>query len=321
VVCGAQSKNPVERPEIIRKFPFPGTYRLARYELVRLRLPPPRRPGRTPLTMTVRAETFDGSIALDLRHPKSSTGVPLVSEPDKVPGNAETDGLLRSHFLEVDGMRWHYRAGPRRDDPLPIILIPGLVISSRYMVPLAERLSARHSVFALDLPGFGRSAAQSNPMDMKEFATAVERWMQTAGIPRGHLVANSMGCQIVAHLAARWPARVGTVTFIGATIDPARHRFATQFVALLRDACHEPATLWQIWISDFFRAGIFRSVATARAMFADHIEEQLPKIHAPVLVIRGGADPTMPVRWAKEAADRVPRGRLVEIKGDPHFVH
>jgi pimeloyl-ACP methyl ester carboxylesterase len=227
---------------------------------------------------------------------------------------------VRSYFIEVDGIRWHYRAEARAQR-LPIVLVPGLVISSRYMVPLAERLMARNPVFAIDLPGFGESDAPPQAMDISQLAMAMERWMQAVAIPRAHLVANSMGCQLVAHMASRCPARVATVTFIGATIDPSRHRFATQCIALLRDAFHEPGSLWAMWLRDFFRAGIFRSVAMTRAMFADHIEEQLPKIRAPVLVIRGGTDPTMPVRWAEEAARGVPLGRFAEVEGEPHCVH
>jgi pimeloyl-ACP methyl ester carboxylesterase len=229
--------------------------------------------------------------------------------------------VLDSKFVHADGLRWHYYATLQRNG-LPIVLVPGLVISSRYMLPLGARLAQRHPVFAVDLPGFGESECpSSNSIGMAYFASALDRWMEVIGIARCHLVANSMGCQIAAHLACAFPERVGTVTLIGATIDPSNHRFPTQLGALLHDAFHEPASLWRIWIADFFRAGVVRSVATARAMFADYIEQQLPKIDAPVLVIRGGSDPTMPTHWAQAAARMLPRGRLMEVPEEPHCVH
>jgi pimeloyl-ACP methyl ester carboxylesterase len=235
--------------------------------------------------------------------------------------NTATDPRLTSRYVEVDGARWHYYAAPRGAD-VPLVLVPGLVISSRYMLPLGDRLAQRRTVFAVDLPGFGRSEPAANEaIGMAEFAHALARWMQTLGIARCHLIANSMGCQIAAHFAADFPEVVSTATFIGATIDPRNHCFPTQFGALLHDAFHEPASLWRIWIADFFRAGLFRSVGTARAMFDDYIEQQLPKIRAPLLVIRGGLDPTMPVRWGKEAAAQALRGWFVEIEGEPHCVH
>ena len=228
---------------------------------------------------------------------------------------------MQSTCVNVDGLPMHYRASVVARTGTPIVLVPGLVISIRYMMPLGEILAQRHSVFAVDLPGFGGSAAPPRALTIPELARAVERWMSAVGIERCHLVANSMGCQIAAHIAAHSPERVATVTLIGATIDPKRHRLSIQLIALLRDACREPARLWFIWIADFFRAGMIRAIATARAMFADHIEEQLPRMRAPLLVIRGGSDPTMPARWGEEAARLAPHGRVIEIPGEPHCVH
>src|SRR4028119_2296736 len=39
----------------------------------------------------------------------------------------------------------------------PVVLVHGLVVSGRYMVPLLEELARSHAVYAPDLPGFGRS--------------------------------------------------------------------------------------------------------------------------------------------------------------------
>jgi 2-hydroxy-6-oxonona-2,4-dienedioate hydrolase len=39
--------------------------------------------------------------------------------------------------------------------------VHGLVVSSRYMVPLAEVLACWFDVYAPDLPGFGRSEKPS----------------------------------------------------------------------------------------------------------------------------------------------------------------
>jgi 2-hydroxy-6-oxonona-2,4-dienedioate hydrolase len=43
-----------------------------------------------------------------------------------------------------------------KDSPA-LILVHGLVVSSRYMVPIAELLSAHYRVYVPDLPGFGKS--------------------------------------------------------------------------------------------------------------------------------------------------------------------
>ena len=145
--------------------------------------------------------------------------------------------------------------------------------------------------------------------------------MSAAGIDRCHLVANSLGCQVAAHCAVMAPERILSAVLIGATTDPAAHGFGTQLRRLLHDALEEPASLWVRWLYDFARAGLPRALGTTRAMFADRIEQQLPGITAPTLVVRGENDPTMPQSWGECAAALLPAGSLEVIAGAPHCAH
>jgi 2-hydroxy-6-oxonona-2,4-dienedioate hydrolase len=54
----------------------------------------------------------------------------------------------------------HARISERGVGP-PVVLVHGLVVSSRYMVPLAEVLARWFDVYAPDLAGFGRSEKPS----------------------------------------------------------------------------------------------------------------------------------------------------------------
>src|SRR5688572_10653730 len=102
-------------------------------------------------------------------------GLPIVSR-------------LKSYFVLTNGLRIHYRA--HHSSGTPIVLIPGLVISSLYMIPLAERLALNYSVYALDLAGFGKSEGPKS-MSMLEHAELLQRGMTRLGIPKAHVVANS----------------------------------------------------------------------------------------------------------------------------------
>jgi pimeloyl-ACP methyl ester carboxylesterase len=206
-------------------------------------------------------------------------------------------------------------------DDVPFVLIHGLVISSLYMIPLAECLAVRHTVHALDLPGFGRSAGPRATLSVPQLADAVIGWMSSRGIAQGHLVANSLGCEIAAHVAVKAPERVASLAMIGPTLDPHAFAIATQTWRLLQDAMHEPARLWGNWFFDFFRAGVRRAVGTTRLMFRDHIEHQLPSVRARTLVIRGGEDPTVPQHAAEQMAGLLPMSTLLVIEGQPHCVH
>jgi pimeloyl-ACP methyl ester carboxylesterase len=71
-------------------------------------------------------------------------------------------------------------------------------------------------------------------------------------------------------------------------------------------------------VLDYLSVGLGRIVATARYALRYHIEEQLPKIEAPTLVVHPSKDRIVPREWAKEIADLVPNGQLLEI---PDYAH
>jgi len=233
-----------------------------------------------------------------------------------------TQSLLESHWSSVNGRKLHSRkTKTAKAEGVPFVLIHGLVISSLYMVPLAECISREHEVYALDLPGFGRSEGPSEVLSVPQLADWVIAWMSVTGIHQCHLVSNSLGCEIAAHVAVKAPQRVATLTLIGPTLDPHAFALVTQTLRLLQDALHEPVRLWMNWLFDFCRAGISRAFGTTREMFRDHIEVQLPQITARTLVIRGKLDPTVPQAAAEEATHLLPRGKLFVIEDEPHCVH
>ncbi len=229
---------------------------------------------------------------------------------------------LEARWTPVNGCLLHSRSGgAAAHGGVPFVFVHGLVISSLYMIPLAECLAVRHAVHALDLPGFGRSAGPREILSLSRLADSIIDWMSEAGLSRCHLVANSLGCEIAAHVAVKAPERVASLILIGPTVDPLACPIATQTVRLLRDALQEPIRLWMNWLFDFFRAGVWRAIGTTREMFRDHIEHQLPLVAAPTLVMRGGHDPTVPHEAGERMTGLLPNGELLVIDGEPHCVH
>ena len=86
-------------------------------------------------------------------------------------------------------------SGTTAGNRVPFVLIHGLVSSSLYMIPLAERIAVEHEVRALDLPGFGRSDSPSEVLTVPQLADWVIAWMSATGLRQCHLVANSLGCR------------------------------------------------------------------------------------------------------------------------------
>jgi pimeloyl-ACP methyl ester carboxylesterase len=87
---------------------------------------------------------------------------------------------------------------------------------------------------------------------------------------------------------------------------------------LLIDTTREPPSLVAIEGLDLLRAGVVRSWRTFRHALKDPIEEKLPQVRVPALVVHGSRDRISPRSWAEEVARLLPDGRLVVL---PHAAH
>ena len=203
----------------------------------------------------------------------------------------------------------------------PIVLVHGFGVSGRYMLPLAEALAGRFSVFTPELPGFGRSERPRVPLGIAELAEALVGCLDALELERPALVANSLGSQIVTELAVRHPARAGRLVLIGPTVDPEQRRSRRQLLRGLSDAAREPLPLVALTARDTAGMGVTALLATVRAALADRIEARLPLIGSPTLVVRGGHDRFVSPAWAERVVALLPDGRLVIVPGEPHAVH
>jgi 2-hydroxy-6-oxonona-2,4-dienedioate hydrolase len=200
----------------------------------------------------------------------------------------------------------------------PVVLAHGLVVSSRYLAPTAELLGRSFSVFAPDLPGFGRSEKPRRPLSLTALADALGDWIESMGLGRVSLLGNSMGCQVVVELAVRRPELVSRLVLQGPTVDPAARSTRHQMKRWLENMPYEKPGLGPIMASDYARAGLRRALRTFGELLRDPIEEKLPHVRAPVMVVCGSEDPISPEAWGARVAQLVPDGRLRVIPGGGH---
>jgi len=219
----------------------------------------------------------------------------------------------------VDGLRMHARVSEdRAAGGPPVVLVHGLVVSGRYMVPLLDELARSHAVYAPDLSGFGRSEGPAGALDVAGLADALAAWMRATRLSAAVLVGNSMGCQVIVELALRHPDLVEKVVLQGPTMDPRARSAPRQMWRLLLDTTREPPFLVAIEGLDLLRAGVRRSWRTFRHALDDPVEERLPRVRVPALVVHGSRDGISPRYWAEEVARLLPDGRLVDLPGTPH---
>jgi len=204
---------------------------------------------------------------------------------------------------------------PRR---APLVLVHGLALSGRYMLPVAGPLARHYRVYLPDLPGFGDSAKPARALDVPALAEALAGWIAAAGLAPVALLGNSFGCQIIADLAARHPGLVERAVLQGPTTPPEDRSWLWQFVRWRQNQRFNPDSLSPITWDDYRKCGYRRLLWTFHYQLQDPIEAKLPRIEAPVLVVRGQCDPICRAGWAAEVARRLPDGRLVEI---PRVAH
>jgi pimeloyl-ACP methyl ester carboxylesterase len=162
----------------------------------------------------------------------------------------------------------------------PIVLVHGLGMSHRYMMPTLRALAPNAPVFAPDLPGFGLSDKPSEALDIKQLAGALALWLRINNLHSAALVGNSFGCQIIAELASQdYGVAPRALVLIAPTIDRRARTISRQVFRLVLDAPRERLSLLPLAIREYlFTVGFRRALATLRFAIADRIEDKLPRI-------------------------------------------
>lgn len=227
---------------------------------------------------------------------------------------------MESRRVTVDGLAVHALVADGPPGAPVVVLVHGQGMSSRYMEPLGDRLASFARVHAPDQPGFGSSAKPERPLDLDGLADFHAAYLRAVGIGRATLLGNSFGCQIAAACAERHPDAVERLVLQGPTADPASRSFAGIVRRWRENSRREPSGLGFL-LAEYRRAGFGRVFGTFREMLRDRIEDRLPRVRAPVLVVRGERDPIAPEPWAERLAGLAPDGRLVTVPGAAHTLN
>jgi 2-hydroxy-6-oxonona-2,4-dienedioate hydrolase len=237
-------------------------------------------------------------------------------------GRRARPSKLNSIKTQVGGGVMHAEAGGAAAAGAPlVILIHGLVVSSRSMIPAAESLAVRCRVYAPDLPGYGRSYKPASLLSLAGLADGLARWMEALNLSSCCLAGNSFGCQVIAEFALRHPDKTGSIVLQGPTVDPEARTLRQQIVRLAINSRREQRSMGPVMVADYWAAGVRRVRHTIKLALTDKIEEKLPRIRVPALVIRGERDPLVPQDWAEEVARLLPNGTLRVIPKAAHTIN
>ena len=221
----------------------------------------------------------------------------------------------------------HHQGGePSRP---PVILIHGA--GSNYLCWPAEIRRLRDvSVFAIDLPGHGKSAGTAHH-NVSFYQSAIIDFIAQLGINRAVLAGHSLGAAIGLQIALDQPEHVAGLVCISSAasfrIDPTfinLFRFAqTQKTALdVLKTYFAPQYGQKQWYPNLLKSLAFIRnslwYADLRASEKFDLRSQLSQIKTPTLVLSGEEDPMVPISNAAHLARQLPDATFI---GFPHHGH
>lgn len=216
----------------------------------------------------------------------------------------------------------------RRGGPA-LILIHGAGGSHLHW-PAALRRMPGATVYAVDLPGHGRSEGPGRE-HIEDYVADIVRFMDAVGVSRGVLVGHSMGGAIAQMTAFMAPERVAGLVLVG---TGARLRVAPALLdGILQDARGALALITEwAWGPEADPAMVARgrqmmARVNPRVVWGDFaacdrfdIRERVGEITAPTLVITGSEDRMTPPKFGQWLAERIPGARFVLVEGAGHMV-
>lgn len=118
------------------------------------------------------------------------------------------------NFIRVgnDVKMWTIQVNLTPSKEPPLVLVHGFISGVCWWAQNFTDLSEERSVFAFDLPGFGRSSRPVFSSDCKEaenkFVQYIEEWRRAMGLEKIILLGHSLGGYIVTAYALKYPERI-----------------------------------------------------------------------------------------------------------------
>lgn len=225
---------------------------------------------------------------------------------------------------------YHLYQGGGGESP-PIVLIHGAGGTYLHWPAEIRRLSD-YRVFAIDLPGHGKSEGRGQ-QTIEAYASNILSWLEAVGLHQAIFIGHSMGGAIALRLAHNHSDHVLGLGLVG---TGARLRVAPVILENTANPQSLPAAIGAILSWAFSKKADPRLVELASQRMAEtrpsvlhgdflacdafDITETVSEIRVPALVICGQDDRLTPLRYSQYLADQIPDARLEAIPDAGHMV-
>jgi pimeloyl-ACP methyl ester carboxylesterase len=261
--------------------------------------------------------------------------------------------LFEAQQIELHGHRMIYRSagsGP------PIVLIHGMVNSSRHWEEVALRLSDRYRVIAPDLIGHGDSAAVRGDYSLGAHAASIRDLLATIGVDRATIVGHSLGGGVAMQFFYQFPQRTERLVLVssgglGREVSPLLRGAALPGAAALLWVAAHPRLLSAlsdaggrmrergiakgVYLQAIARAlapleqpgarkaflQTLRSVIDARGQRVSARDRLYLLRSFPTLIVWGERDHTIPLAHGRRAHEEAPGSSFETLPRAAHFPH
>jgi pimeloyl-ACP methyl ester carboxylesterase len=234
-----------------------------------------------------------------------------------------------------------------------VVLVHGLGGSIENWEHNIDALAQQHSVYAVDLLGFGRTDKLPLIKDMNVLVKFLADFLDTQNIEKASLVGSSMGGGLILGFALQFPQKVGKLVLVnnagmGREVNIIFRMVSVPFFGkllmgrpslksvekLYKKLVYDPAIITPEMLRVGFELNILPGATSAllsatqagisiwgqRAKYTKELLSNLDKITTPTLIFWGRQDRIIPVTHAHVAASKIPGARLHIFNNCGHSV-
>lgn len=237
--------------------------------------------------------------------------------------------------IRVNDLDIHYLTGGE-GEPLVVIHGGGGRGSSAWWENV-EALSEDYTVYAPDLPGFGRSQEIVGNYNIPEMVDFVDRFSHELGLEKFHLMGHSLGGGIAVSYALKFPLRITKLVLVSSLCLGKELALWMRFLsvpAICRSLGRAVlAVLKSVkWVVELLlapfefilpvnKASMDLGCVTAIREHTAGLMGRLSEIAVPTLLVWGDRDPIVPASQAYAAAQVIPDCQVRVYSGCGHNVY
>jgi 3-oxoadipate enol-lactonase len=222
------------------------------------------------------------------------------------------------------GLQLHYRedwmGAPWAAEPEAALLVHGNLESGEVWFGWLPRMAQQFRVFCPDLPGFGKSTAPADfDWTLENLATVLANFLDKVGVPSAHIIGAKTGGVIAMQFAAAYPQRTRSLILASGPFAPVDPKFESAPQQLRLGSS---ATAAEMEYFDNLKAATSHEtrVGVAKVLAKINLDDVLPRIKAPTLVITSDRSALQSVETVLRYQPKILNSRLLVLTSDAYHV-